>query len=138
MALDILRGTRYAENTPIALEVPQLDMFDWRQLRHWNLSESALPRGSIIVNREFSFWDLRYYAIGVLALILAQSVLISRGVSGEQPGVFDSEAGMKKTGGAIGGSIHSVPVALAILPDAPPSGQGRRVLALRPPTAADP
>ena len=76
MALDILRGTRNTENLPIVLEVPQLSMFDWRQLRHWNLSESALPRGSIIVNREFSLWDLRYYAIGVLVFILAQSFLI--------------------------------------------------------------
>jgi formate hydrogenlyase transcriptional activator len=77
MALDILRGTRYAENTPIVLEVPQLDMFDWRRLRHWKLRESALPAGSIIVNREFSLWDLKYYAIGVLALILVQSLLIA-------------------------------------------------------------
>lgn len=77
MVLDILRGTRYAENIPIVLEVPQLDTFDWRQLRRWNLSESALPRGSIIVNREFSLWDLRYYAIGVLAFIFAQSLLIA-------------------------------------------------------------
>ena len=77
MALDILRGTRYAENTPVVLEVPQLDTFDWRQLRHWNLSESALPRGSIIVNRESSLWDLKYYAIGVLAFIIAQSLLIA-------------------------------------------------------------
>ena len=37
LALDILRGTRHAENIPIVLDVPQLNMFDWRQLRHWNL-----------------------------------------------------------------------------------------------------
>ncbi len=77
MALDILRGTRYAENIPIVLEVPQLDTFDWRQLKHWNLSESALPTGSIIINREFSLWDLKYYGIGALAFILAQSLLIA-------------------------------------------------------------
>jgi PAS domain S-box-containing protein len=76
MALDILRGTRNGESIPVVLEVPQLDTFDWRQLTHWNLSESALPRGSIIVNREFSLWDLRYYGIGTLAFILAQSLLI--------------------------------------------------------------
>jgi signal transduction histidine kinase len=76
MVLDILRGTRYSKNIPIELEVPQLDTFDWRQLRHWNLKESDLPKGSIIVNREFSLWDLRYYAIGVMVFILAQSFLI--------------------------------------------------------------
>ena len=45
LALDILRGTRYAENIPIVLDVPQLNMFDWRQLRHWNLSEWLFARG---------------------------------------------------------------------------------------------
>ena len=58
------------------LKVPQVDTFDWLQLKHWNLSESDLPRGSIIVNREFSLWDLKYYAICVLVFILAQSFLI--------------------------------------------------------------
>jgi PAS domain S-box-containing protein len=77
MVLDILRGTLFAENTPIVLEVPQLDTFDWRQLKHWHLSESALPKGSIIVNREFSLWDLKYYALGALVFILAQSFLIA-------------------------------------------------------------
>ena len=52
-------------------------MFDWRQLERWNLSESALPKGSIVVNREFTFWDLKYYIIGVLVFIMAQSFLIA-------------------------------------------------------------
>ena len=54
-----------------------MPMFDWRQLRRWNLSESALPKGSIVVNREFTFWDLKYYIIGALAFIIAQSFLIA-------------------------------------------------------------
>jgi signal transduction histidine kinase len=76
MALEILNRTENSANNPTMLEVPQLDSFDWIQLKHWNLSESDLPKGSIIVNREFSLWDLRYYAIGVLAFIMAQSLLI--------------------------------------------------------------
>jgi len=76
MALDILRGNPNEKNVPVVLEVSQIDTFDWRQLRHCNLKESALPKGSIIVNREFSLWDLRYYAIGVMVFILAQSFLI--------------------------------------------------------------
>lgn len=76
--LHVLREARPAESIPTALKVSQVDTFDWRELKRWNLSESALPRGSVIVNREFSIWDLKYYTIGVLALILAQSFLISR------------------------------------------------------------
>jgi PAS domain S-box-containing protein len=76
LVLDILNGTRSSKSIPIELKVPQLDTFDWRQLKRWNLKESALPKGSIIVNREFSLWDLKYYAIGVLVFMLAQSFLI--------------------------------------------------------------
>jgi PAS domain S-box-containing protein len=41
------------------------------------LSESALPKGSIVVNRELAFWDLKHYIIGVLAFVSAQFVLIA-------------------------------------------------------------
>ena len=76
LVLDILRENRPAANIPKLLELPQLDMFDWQQLRHWNLDEDALPKGSIVMNREFTVWDLRYYAVGILAFILLQSFLI--------------------------------------------------------------
>ncbi len=76
LVLDILKGTQDGKNIPVVLKLSQLDTFDWRQLKHWNLDESALPGGSIIVNKEFSLWDLRYYAIGVMVFILLQSLLI--------------------------------------------------------------
>jgi PAS domain S-box-containing protein len=77
LALDILRGTQNPENIPDVLEVPHLAMFDWRQLRHWNLSESALPKGSIVINKEPTLWDFRYYIIGGLAFVIAQFFLIA-------------------------------------------------------------
>jgi two-component system sensor kinase FixL len=95
MAVDILSGTRTPENTPSVMEVPQLDMFDWRQLRHWHLSESALPKGSIIINRKFSLWDLRHYAIGALAFIVAQSLLIA-GLLWQKRGRRSAEASLRQ------------------------------------------
>jgi PAS domain S-box-containing protein len=77
LVLNILRGTQGPENTPAVLDVPPVPMFDWRQLRHWNLDEDVLPKGSIVVNREFTFWDLKYYIIGALVFIMAQSFLIA-------------------------------------------------------------
>jgi len=77
LVLDIFRGTRSMENIPGFLDVPPVPMFDWRQLRRWNLRESALPKGSIVLNREFTFWNLKYYIIGVLAFVIAQSFLIA-------------------------------------------------------------
>jgi len=77
LVLDVLTGSPTPENIPEFLGPPPAPMFDWRQLRHWDLSEAALPKGSIVVNREFGLWDLRDYAIGALAFILAQSFLIA-------------------------------------------------------------
>jgi PAS domain S-box-containing protein len=76
LVLDILGGTQTPENTSAVMDVPPLPMFDWRHLKHWNLSVDALPKGSIVVNKELTVWDLRYYAIGVLAFCLAETALV--------------------------------------------------------------
>jgi PAS domain S-box-containing protein len=76
LTLNILKGARTAENTPEFLDVPPVPMFDWRQLKRWNLSEDDLPTGSIVINREFSLWNLKYYIIAAVTFILAQSFLI--------------------------------------------------------------
>jgi len=75
-ALEVFGGAKNQENIPDVLVVPSLPMFDWRQLKRWNLSESALPEGSRIINQEFTLWDLKYYIIAALVFILAQSLLI--------------------------------------------------------------
>ena len=76
LTLDILKGANISENMPDALDVPFVPMFDWRQLNRWNLSVGDLPEGSIIINRELTLWDLKYYIIAALAFFLAQSLLI--------------------------------------------------------------
>jgi PAS domain S-box-containing protein len=76
LVLDILRGTQTPENIPNILDVPPVPMFDWRQLRRWNLSESALPKGSIVINKEPTLWDFKYYIIGGIAAFLAQTMLV--------------------------------------------------------------
>ena len=77
LSLDILRGPQILENIPAVLDVPHLSMFDWRQLRRWDLSEGALPEGSIVINREPTLWDFKYHMIAGLALCLVQSLLIA-------------------------------------------------------------
>jgi PAS domain S-box-containing protein len=76
LALDFLRGILPPGDAAKILNVPPVPMFDWRQLERWNLSESALPQGSVVINREFTLWDFKYYIIGVLAFCLAESALI--------------------------------------------------------------
>ncbi len=76
LALDILRGMNPPENISRNLDVPSVPMFDWRQLKRWGLKGSTLPEGSIIINREFTLWDYKYYIIGILVLCLAETALI--------------------------------------------------------------
>jgi len=77
LALAVLRDTKTADYFPRSLDVPPVPMFDWRQLRRWQLKEDALPEGSIVINKELTLWDFRVFLIGALAFILAQSALIA-------------------------------------------------------------
>jgi PAS domain S-box-containing protein len=55
-----------------------IDLFDWRQLKHWGISEDKLPPGSIVRFKTYSLWELyRGYIVATLVLILLQGGLIS-------------------------------------------------------------
>jgi len=76
LVLDILSGALVSENIPVTLDVSPEPMFDWRQLRRWNLNEAALPKGSIVINKELTLWDFRYYIAGALVFSLLETALI--------------------------------------------------------------
>jgi signal transduction histidine kinase len=76
LVIDILKGVKTLDDVPPVLDVPSVPMFDWRQLRRWNLSEAALPKGSIVINREVTFWDFKYYIISGLAFLFVETTLI--------------------------------------------------------------
>jgi PAS domain S-box-containing protein len=75
MALRILRGEK-------AREIPRVQgvntyMFDWRAVKRWGLKESAIPRGSVVVNRQLTVWEYyKWYIVGGVVLILAETLLI--------------------------------------------------------------
>ena len=75
-ALDILDKKIVLTKPETTLPSSKTYMFDWRQLRRWKLSEAALPKGSIVINRELTFWDFKYYIIGGLAFVLLETTLI--------------------------------------------------------------
>jgi PAS domain S-box-containing protein len=75
LTLDVL-GSPDSPDIPAVLDVSPVPMFDWRQLRHWNVSETALPKGSVVINKELTLWDLKYYIIGGLAFVLLETILI--------------------------------------------------------------
>lgn len=60
--------------------VENVAMFDARQLRRWNISESALPAGSRVLFREPTFWDLYKWRILVVVALLALQTLFIAGL----------------------------------------------------------
>lgn len=73
----ILNGER-PESIPIVTGTFQHYAFDWRLMKKWGIHEDQLPNGSELLYREYSPWELyRWRFIGLLAILLAESVLIA-------------------------------------------------------------
>ncbi len=54
-----------------------VDLFDWRKLQRWNISESLLPSGSTILFRQVSAWgQYRPLIVGAILLLGLQTSLI--------------------------------------------------------------
>ena len=76
LAKRVLSGER-AETIPIVHESTNQIQVDWRQLRRWNIPDSALPPGSLVLYREPTLWERdRNYIIAAIVLIVAQSLSI--------------------------------------------------------------
>jgi signal transduction histidine kinase len=74
MVSEIFDG-RKVRDIPI-VSGPNFYMFDWRQLQLWGLSESALPVGSVVLNREPSLWERTKWILlpGVMVLLTLGSL----------------------------------------------------------------
>ena len=82
------QGKRYAEIVKKILKGEPLPnseftekgnqmMFDWRQLKRWDISEDKLPVGSIVRYRPFSIWgQYRWYIIGIISFLFMEASLI--------------------------------------------------------------
>ena len=76
MALRIMGGESPA-SIPFGGEQAYVDLYDWRELKRWNIPESAVPPGSEIRYRVPSLWEEHREAIiGMIALIAIESFLI--------------------------------------------------------------
>ncbi len=76
VARRVLSGEQ-PDDIPVANGTGYKVRVDWRQLRRWNLLESALPAGSMVLYREATFWErYRYYIIAAGVAIIIQSALI--------------------------------------------------------------
>jgi PAS domain S-box-containing protein len=76
IALQITNGAR-AQDIPIE-RAKTAPVFDWGELHRWGIKESALPPGSLVLNRQTTVWEsFRWYILGGSALILLEALLIS-------------------------------------------------------------
>lgn len=76
MAARILSG-----ETPAKMPVVNISDFqirvDWRQLQRWHIPESALPPGTLVLNRPPGVWQLyKRYIVGAVSLMLLEAFLI--------------------------------------------------------------
>jgi len=72
-----LFGGKEAKDIPIAKGVTTY-MFDSRALKRWGIAEGSLPAGSLLLNREQSFWEAyKRYVIAGLLVFFAQTLLIA-------------------------------------------------------------
>ena len=76
LAARVLAGER-ADDIPVVQNSKVLVSVDWRQLRRWNIPESALPAGTLVLHREPTLWQ-RYwqYIIAIGAVMAVQTLLI--------------------------------------------------------------
>jgi PAS domain S-box-containing protein len=76
LAARVLSGEK-PENLPVVYNSVAHPQVDWRQLRRWNIPESSLPPGTIVLYRQPTAWE-RYekYIIAGAVLIVVQALLI--------------------------------------------------------------
>jgi hypothetical protein len=76
LAARVLSGEQ-VDNIPVVQNSKALVSVDWRQLRRWNIAESALPPGTRVLFREPTLWERgRKYFLAGIGVIVLQSLLI--------------------------------------------------------------
>jgi hypothetical protein len=76
IAARILSGER-PDNIPVVYDTDLQVRVDWRALHRWQIPESALPLGSVVLNREPTLWEqYRKYVVAAIAVIAVQLLLI--------------------------------------------------------------
>ena len=76
VAIRLLRGAppRTINVTP---QSPGRPMFDWRELRRWNIAENRLPPDSVVQYRSPSLWqEHRLTILGAVGVLIVQALLI--------------------------------------------------------------
>jgi len=113
LAVRVLSGER-PEHIPIQHVTDLQARVDWRALQRWHIPESALPPGTVILNRELTLWDRgrKYFIVGS-ALIIGQSLLIF-GLFWQRSRKRKAEAELIKSEEKFSKTFRHSPLVLAI------------------------
>src|SRR5208337_616685 len=77
LAARVLSGEK-PENIPVVHGSSVHVQVDWRQLRRWNIPESSLPPGTIVLHRQPTVWkSYKKYILTGVAVIICQALLIA-------------------------------------------------------------
>ena len=91
-------GGESAASIPMAASNAVLPIFDWRQLKRWNIDETNLPAGSEIRFRQPNVWDQYSLQISAAfaALLLQTSLLVWLLVEHRGRALAEKEAGNRR------------------------------------------
>ncbi|MFH0731062.1 MAG: ABC transporter substrate binding protein [Pseudomonadota bacterium] len=76
LAIRILEGQE-ADQIPVVMESPNVPMFDYKVMKRFGIKESALPKGSVVLNRRVSMWEQYWvWLLGIALFCGLQTFLI--------------------------------------------------------------
>jgi PAS domain S-box-containing protein len=77
IAARVLSGER-PDQIPIVHNSNLQIRVNWQALRRWNIPESALPPGTVVLHREPTLWErYRRYVLAAISVIVVQALLIA-------------------------------------------------------------
>lgn len=76
LALRVIKGEQ-PDAIPFVQEGLSLFMYDWRQLKRWNISEQNLPDGSVVLYKDVSFFEKnKWLIIAIVLFFIIESIII--------------------------------------------------------------
>lgn len=70
LALRVLQGER-ADDIPVVTDSNERKVFDYKELRHFNVVPDRLPKGSEVINKPFSFYEAYKELVIGTAVVIA-------------------------------------------------------------------
>ncbi len=65
------------KNIPLKIVTTSNYVFEWREMKRFGIKEKLLPEESVVINKEYTFWELYYvYIIAAIIFMIIEGLLI--------------------------------------------------------------